>query len=326
MSRGLLRLRPMKALVIAANSFLGKVLCQQLLDCGVNVVRTVRTNKSADSRTFQLDITDMASLRSALSETRPDWIVQCAAATATQDPTTQCGVHVNGTLNLLQGVAELVPHAQTILLGSAAEYGNVSDSMLPIDESQECRPTSFFGASKLAQYHLASAAAAQWHLSLAHLRPFNICGPGIPPYYFLGSLAARIRQKLSNGQQAVTIQNSQATRDFVDVRDVARAIVGLLASNVMEPGCCKMLNIACGRETSILDAARLLCQQSGIDCCAEPASLKSRTGVMRSCGSSERLFTATQWKPIISLEQSIQDQWQFGSLDEVGSRAIPSVA
>ena len=307
-------LDPKKALIISSRSFLGKFLRRNFLAKNMTVLGTSRSASQADSDCEQLDVNDPMALGRLLNRFQPDWVVQCSGATNSHDPAEHYQSHVAGTLQLLKGVFENVPKARVVLLGSAAEYGNVQEDNFPITEDSPCNPTSFFGASKLAQAHLAIAAAAQWELAIAQVRPFNICGPNSPMHYFLGSLIKRaFTIKSENLSNALTIRNGMATRDFVDVRDVAQAIVGLLTSNVMTPGVCKILNIASGRETSLIQVGEILCNINGLTIQHESDS-SSRTGVQRSCGSSGRLSSLTGWEPTISLEKSILDQWNEYSL------------
>ncbi len=280
----------------------------------VTVLGTSRSASKADSDCEQLDVHDPTALGRLLNRFQPDWVIQCSGATSSYDPAEQYQAHVAGTLQLLKGVFENVPKAKVVLLGSAAEYGHVQEDHFPITEESPCNPTSFFGASKFAQAHLAIAAASQWDLAIAHVRPFNICGPNSPMHYFLGSLIKRaFTTKIENLSSSLTIRNGTATRDFVDVRDVAQAIGGLLASDVMMPSICKILNIASGRETSLTQVGEILCNINGLTIQHESDS-SSRTGVQRSCGSSRRLSSLTGWEPTISLEKSILDHWNEYSL------------
>jgi GDP-4-dehydro-6-deoxy-D-mannose reductase len=302
----------MKALVVACRSFLGAEVVKAFRSSEVEVVGTHRN--LGDCSSFSLDLMDEESIRRSLQQSMPDYIIQCAAATQTADPVAMYQVHVLGCLNLLRQVSVIVPHAQVILLGSAAEYGNVPAERLPIDESYACQPSSFFGESKLAQFHMATQAAKSWKLRLAHLRPFNICGPGIPKHYFLGSLAHRIwqyRQPNAPSTGPLVIDNADATRDFIDVRDVAEALVQLCIRNVLVRGECPILNVATGTEQRIMDVARLFAEIADVEVIPRESAQVSRSGISRSCGSKDRLSNLIGWEPRRGIRESIQDQWNI---------------
>ena len=109
-----------------------------------------------------------------------------------------------------------------------------------------------FGATKLSQTNLAIAAAANWDLRVTILRPFNLLGPGLPLHYFAGAFAHRLLEERAQrpsdemGVREVTVNNAHATRDFVDVRDAAAAILAAVgASPRSRSGA--IYNVATGR-------------------------------------------------------------------------------
>jgi GDP-4-dehydro-6-deoxy-D-mannose reductase len=241
---------------------------------------------------------------------RPHWVIQCAGVTHSRDPGEMYRLHVDGTLAVLSAVARFAPEATVVLLGSAAEYGSVLAQMLPLQETCREAPTSWFGASKLAQTHLAQAAAAQWQLSLVSVRPFNIIGPGLPDHYFAAAVARRLlRMRSEGGPAEFPVTNLHDTRDFVDVRDVASAFVALLLSVAATPGKMQIYNIATGIETPLSAvAAKLGSLAGGFQPVAGGAD-NSRSGVRRSCGDATRLRTVTDWMPQRTWEESIEDMW-----------------
>jgi GDP-4-dehydro-6-deoxy-D-mannose reductase len=215
---------------------------------------------------------------------------------------------VGGTLNVLKTAAELAPEATIVLFGSAAEYGSVPGEALPVSESQREAPTSFFGASKLAQTRLGLAAAAEWGLRIIVARPFNLIGPGLPDHYLAAALARRLRDE-GDREEPFAVANGCASRDFVDVRDVAEAVVLFAEREVARPGKGCVFNLASGQETTVLEVAEHLCRLAGrrraVDLGAEP----SRSGVSRSCGDARRA-RAVGWVPRIGWKQSLEDLWR----------------
>ncbi len=108
---------------------------------------------------------------------------------------------------------------------------SVAEQHLPVSEECVCQPATPFGQSKLAQTHLAQAAAAASGQKIVIVRPFNVIGPGLPDFYFAASLARRLRLLRSENAPigtAFEIFNPDSTRDFIDVRDVATAVTALL--------------------------------------------------------------------------------------------------
>ena len=299
-----------RALVFAGSSFVGKHLCRLLREKNVEVISTAR--RPTDETTLACDLTCREDVSAAIAQTRPDWIIQCGAATASSSPRDHYAVHVTGALNVLEAAHEFVPDASILLFGSAAEYGPVPPEDLPVAESYPCRPTSFFGASKLAQTHLAQAAAIANGQRITIVRPFNIIGPGLPDHYFAAALAKRLIAQKSALEAGLTIDrtfevhNPHATRDFIDVRDVASAVYFLLDQHSPDPGQAALFNIATGQETSILEVASHLGTLAGNLAPTSASETTSRAGITRSCGNIQARINSG-WQPLISWRASIYD-------------------
>ncbi len=292
------------ALVFAGTSFIGRAICDTLHRRGVRVVATARRSPVC------CDLTDPAAVDSLLERERPDWVIQCAGATDTNDPWQLCAVHVNGTLAVLSAVARHVPAARVLLFGSAAEYGPVAPEHLPIRESHPAEPATLFGASKLAQTQLAAALARQHRLCLATLRPFNVLGRGLPEHYFAAALASRLlRMRREQLPGPFPVANLHATRDFIDVRDLADAVAGLLARSAWQPGEPQLFNVASGEETTLADVATELGRLAGGFVPVEGGVQESRGGAWRSRGDATRLRRAIGWAPRYGWRDSLAALW-----------------
>jgi nucleoside-diphosphate-sugar epimerase len=297
------------ALVIGGSSFIGGHLCKALVSRGVAVVRTALPDEDLPNA-VTCDLLDRSRLAEIVTTTEPDWIFQCAGATQTTDPHALYALHVGGTLNLLDVVAHDAQHASILLFGSAAEYGAVPENALPVGEDFQAQPLTFFGASKLAQTDLARACAAQWQLRIVSVRPFNAIGPGLPKHYFVGALIQRLLEtQHSIDGSNVPIVNADATRDFVDVRDIVAAILALTEPHITRRGSLEIFNIASGEEVRLMDVARKLCNVAGGLHPITAGAGSSRSGIARSCGDASRLRQLTGWAPKISWQQSVEDMW-----------------
>lgn len=308
-----------RTLVIGINSFVGKHLVPALLSRGQQVVGSGRTAAQPDVPGVELrhgDLLDQQAIARLVAEYAPATVVNLAGATATAEPHAMYELHVRGTLNLLGAVKEHAPDASIVLLGSAAEYGAVPPEQLPVDERCTPRPNSFFGASKLAQTECAMAAAATWRLRVTVLRPFNILGPELPAHYMPAAFARRLLASLADdAQEPISLVNGHATRDFVDVRDVAQAIC-LCTEQPPQAGQGRIFNVASGNEVRIAEIARHLCQLAGGVELNEQGTADSRSNINRSCGSAEQLRSAMGWNATIDWRQSLHDMWN--ALQSIG--------
>jgi NDP-hexose 4-ketoreductase len=298
-----------RAVVFASQSFLGRAVCTLLDRLEVHTIRTARG--SGDDAAVHCDVTDRSAVAGVLASARPDWIVQCAGATRTDDARQLHELHVRGTLGVLSASARHAPQARVLLFGSAAEYGRVSPEDLPIREEQPARPVTSFGVSKLEQTRLAARFAHQHGLRVVTVRPFNVLGPGLPEHYFAAATARRLLHHRSIAAPGpFGVPHLGATRDFVDVRDVAQAIVGILNGNSWTPGQMEIYNIATGMEVSLKDVASTLGGLAGGFVPEDAGSAASRGGIERSCGDATRLRQAACWTPRWSWQESVTALWE----------------
>ena len=108
----------------------------------------------------------------------------------------------------------------TLLIGTSAEYGQVSSGDLPITEELACHPYNHYGISKLAQTGMGLELARRGR-PIVTARPFNIIGPGMSPNLVVQTFARQIVD-IKYGRQAPVIKvgNLASTRDFIDVQQV----------------------------------------------------------------------------------------------------------
>jgi dTDP-L-rhamnose 4-epimerase len=124
-----------------------------------------------------------------------------------------------------------------------------------IPEDAPTDPRNVYAACKLQQEHLAAAFARETGVPVTSLRYHNVYGPRMPrdtPYagvasIFLGALAA--------GRAPRVFEDGAQRRDFVHVRDVARANVLALESDDSRTAA---FNVASGTPRTVGDMARAL--------------------------------------------------------------------
>jgi GDP-4-dehydro-6-deoxy-D-mannose reductase len=298
------------ALVIAGTSFVGRHLLAALPERRVPFHTTSRSLRPSHLTCDLLRGPDVDALIEAV---RPRWIFVCAGATVHSSPDDLHAVHVHATETLLQATARHAPHAVTVLFGSAAEYGPVPPERMPISEDVTPRPSSSYGQSKLAQLQTAVRLATEKGLRVHVVRPFNLIGPGLGGQYFAASLCARLRQARRQGHRgAIRIDNGHATRDWVDVRDAADAVLRLAFDAPPAAGTVGVYNIATGQETSVLTVAEHMCGLAGAFHAVDAGRTASRSLIERSAGDSGRLRAATGWQPRVPWQHSAAELWGAG--------------
>jgi dTDP-L-rhamnose 4-epimerase len=208
------------------------------------------------------DITGADAWTRLFDSVTPTVVIHLAAETGTaqslSEATRHASVNVVGTTRLLDALSARHIRPELILLCSsravygegrwartdgtvfypgqrvhrqlaAGEWDFPGATPLPSDsESTEPRPTSVYGATKLAQEHLLSAWCGASDVPLVVLRLQNVYGPGqslTNSYTGIVSLFSRLARA---GQSLPVYEDGLITRDFVYIDDAAEAVVAAL--------------------------------------------------------------------------------------------------
>lgn len=130
-----------------------------------------------------------------------------------------------------------------------------------VDESAPCDPRNVYAATKLHQEHLMGSYAREHDATLIALRYHNVYGPRMPRDTPYAGVAAIFRSAVERGEAPEVYEDGGQRRDFVHVRDVARANLAALAAHPTVHGA---FNVASGQPHTILDLAAALCGAGGI--------------------------------------------------------------
>jgi dTDP-L-rhamnose 4-epimerase len=157
------------------------------------------------------------------------------------------------------GLVSPAPRAPERLRAGAWEPGcPVCDSALTpesIPESAPLDPRNVYAATKLHQEHLSFAFSRETGVPVTALRYHNVYGPRMPRDTPYAGVAAIFRSSLAAGHAPRVYEDGGQLRDFVHVRDVARANLLALCGEESIPGA---FNVASGTPRSILEMATAL--------------------------------------------------------------------
>ena len=124
-----------------------------------------------------------------------------------------------------------------------------------VPEEAALDPRSVYAATKLAQEHLCSAYGRETGVPVTALRYHNVYGPRMPRDTPYAGVASIFRSAYAAGRPARVFEDGGQRRDFVHVRDVARA--NLLALTAPEPAA-GAFNVASGEPRTVLELAQAL--------------------------------------------------------------------
>jgi len=120
-------------------------------------------------------------------------------------------------------------------------------------------PRTVYAATKLHQEHLCFAYGREHDVSVVALRYHNVYGPRMPRDTPYAGVASIFRSALAAGRAPQVFEDGGQWRDFVHVRDVARANVLALTAPSARSGA---YNVASGERHTILEMAQALAAAS----------------------------------------------------------------
>ncbi|MBD0318010.1 MAG: NAD-dependent epimerase/dehydratase family protein [Thermoleophilia bacterium] len=178
-------------------------------------------------------------------------------------------------------------------------------------ETKPLRPTSVYAVTKRDHEELTLAVAAAYGIPAVALRFFNVYGARQALSNPYTGVVAIFASRLLNGRAPIVFEDGLQTRDFIDVRDIARASSLALTSSA---GDGHAVNIGTGRATSVLEVARVLAGGIGVE--IEPEIVgKFRAGDVRHCyADTARARELLAFEPAIAFEDGMADllEWLEG--------------
>ena len=296
-------------LVTGGAGFIGSHLAEALVERGerVRVLDDLSTgrreNLAAVAGHIELLVGDVADPDTAGQAVAGcDVVLHLAAIPSVQasleDPRRTHQVNVGGTLNVLEA-ARRAGVRRVVFASSTALYGD--HTALPLREELPPRPLSPYAASKAAGEMYCAAFRTSYGLPAVALRFFNVYGPRQDPGNPYSGVVSIFAARMARGERPVIYGDGRQTRDFVYVADVVRAI--LLACE-REAAVGAALNVAAGRQTSILELAAALNQVLGTQ--IEPTFAPARAGEVRfSEGDARRARQVLGWEARIPLREGL---------------------
>lgn len=289
-----------RVLVTGVGGFLASALVP-LLRRRLPGARLTLASRRARPGAVGADLADPAAASRLVARARPELVFHLAGGHPAADAFTMWYEHVAATVGLCDALRDCAPGARLVLAGSSAEYGRVDGR--PVLEAAPPAPMTPYGRVKHDQTAAALSYAADG-LDVRVARLFNVCGPGTPESLAPGAFAAQIAALERSGGGTIRVGDLSAGRDFVDVRDAARALL-LLG---LTPGLSGCYNVCSGRATRMSDALAALIRAARARPRVErdPARLR-RNEVSSIRGSHAKLTRATGWTPRIPLVRSLAD-------------------
>jgi UDP-glucose 4-epimerase len=249
-----------------------------------------------------LDVSDQAALARAVDDAAPALIFHLAAqasvTASVANPARDCEVNVLGTLNVLEAAAR--SGACVVFTSTAgALYGN--DAPIPTTEERFPAPISPYGASKWAAEAYVNTWREAGGIQHSICRLGNVYGPRQNPHGEAGVVAIFCRS-LWSGQAPTLYGFGKPTRDYVHVRDVARALLAAAGRG-------GTYNVSTGTEADVRRVFDGLQTAAGTAIEAQLAPLRAGE-LERSCPDPSRAAQELGWRAEITLADGLRDTYR----------------
>jgi UDP-glucose 4-epimerase len=316
----------MRVLVTGGAGYIGSVVAAQLVAAGheVTVLDDLSTGY-ADAVPAGAAFVK-GTLRDCAAEVLADgtdavlhFAAKSLVGESVAEPARYWSANLGGAIALLEAMREI--GVRTIVFSStAAVYGE--PERMPITETDPARPTSPYGASKLAVDTTLTEFARLYGFGAVSLRYFNVAGAhradnGVwfgerhdPETHLipnvLASAAAGGRVQVFGDDYPTP--DGTCVRDYIHVTDLADA--HLRALGACRPGQHRVYNLGNGTGFSVRQV---------IDVCAEVTGIEIEVDVTARrpgdpavlIASAERIASALGWRADRDLRAIAADAWEF---------------
>lgn len=333
----------MRFLITGGAGFIGSHIVEAVEAAGHEaIVLDLNADESGPNH-LRADVRDDAALATALRDV--DAVCHQAAkvglVAGTEDFVSYTATNDVGTAALLAamaraGVSSLVLASSMVVYGEGA-YRCPTDGPVPpgprrladldagrfeppcprcggaldpdlVDEDARLDPRNVYAATKAAQEYLASSWARATGGRVVALRYHNVYGPRLPRDTPYAGVAALFRSALRRGESPRVFEDGKQRRDFVHVRDVARANVAALTaeSDVVGDGMMRTYNVASGEPRTVGDLAVALADAIGGP--APTVTGEYRVGDVRHItASSDRIRAELGWRPHVAFLEGMAE-------------------
>lgn len=298
----------MKVLVTGGAGFIGSNLCALLVSEGydVTVIDSLLSGHAKNllplpAVTFiEGDVRDATAVEHAMDGA--ELVFHLAASVGNKrsidDPRTDADINVMGTVTVMEA-ARKAKVRRVVVSSSAGTFGELKT--LPIAEDHPVDPDTPYGASKLFQEKFSLSYSKLYDMGVVCLRYFNVFGLN-QRFDAYGNVIPIFAYRMLRGETLTVFGDGEQTRDFVHVKDVARANY----QSALAEGVSGAFNLGSGTRLTINDLITLMQRVSGIN--ADVVYGDPRPGDVRH--SMADITAASQmigFKPSVEFESGLRD-------------------
>jgi len=307
----------MRILVTGAGGFVGGYLLRLLVEHRHEVAAMGIGGgaflKEMGVPSHEVDILDVAAVKSCMEDFRPDAVIHLAAISnvplSWEKPGLTVDVNIRGTVNVLQALHGINPKAKFLSIGSSDEYGLAAKSGIPLTEEAACQPQNPYSVSKYAAEQMILQLGKKYGMTVLPTRSFNHFGPGQAKGFVTTDFASQIAA-IERGEQepVLCVGDLTASRDFTFVADVVEAYVALVEKDVPEG----VYNICSGKARTMQEILDELLSFSTVQISVKKDEARMRPSeVPFFVGDYGKLKKATGWAPRYDFHQGMKETLDY---------------
>ena len=299
----------MKVLVTGGAGFIGSHVIEELINYNFQVVSVDSYvtgspfNVPEGVMMYEMDI-NHHGLESIFLKEKPDFVIHLAAQVSVigsiNNPYEDFYTNTAGTVNLLRLSTKY--HVKKFLFAStAAVYGE--PNYLPVDEIHPIETKSFYALSKFSAENYIHQYGQLNNLDCCVFRFSNVYGPRQNANGEAGVVAIFVNGLLNN--ERVAIYGGNQTRDFIHVKDIAKACHLALVRQVVG-----VFNLSSGTETTITDLFKQIAEIARVS--KKPIYFPERNSeIQQSVLDNQKAYRVFDWKPKIQLSDGLLETVQY---------------
>lgn len=296
----------MRVLVTGGCGFIGSSIVDELLKSGhdVTVIDNLssgrRENLDPRAHLFVADIRS-AEIDEIFKVARPQIVYHQAAQvdvqTSINQPDFDADVNIMGTLRVLNCCKKYAVR-KVVFASSAAVYGQPQH--LSINELHTIEPISFYGISKYSVERYIESFCPMHNIEYTILRYANVYGERQGSKGEGGVVSIFLKNMLTNKEINIYGDGEQ-TRDFIYVRDVAKANI-----SVLHGGNGQIFNIGTNTSASINKLYKFMKSYTNYQ--KEPIYCPKRQGdIEHSYLDNSKAIRLLDWQPEFTLEEGLKE-------------------
>lgn len=300
-----------RVVVLGGSGFVGRHVAAAVRASGAEPLLVARRPLGdGPERSFPMDLAGDGpdGLARLLDTERPYAVVNAAGAAWSRVPETMDRGNHLLVETVLSALATAAWRPRLVQLGSVFEYAPPTPGTT-LDERAPTRPTTPYGWSKLRGTQAVLAATEAGRADAVVLRLSNAIGAGTPASSLLGRVATQLHAAGADVEAEVRVSPLLASRDFVDVRDVADAALAAAS----RPAAGQIVNIGRGEAVPVRTMVERLIAASGrrariIE--SDTAGVRPQSGLDWIQVETETARRLLGWTPQHSLDSAVRDLWR----------------